>query len=111
MSGADLPPPPARMLVNADEFVLRGSRKAGPSGRWQIQLRNNGEDEHDLAVRRSDGRVIARTPIVDPDGLSTIRIRLRPGKYRLFCGVSDHEALGMSWPLVIRAPRLPTTAP
>lgn len=111
MSGADLPPPPARMLVNADEFMLNGSRKAGPSGRWQIQLRNNGEDVHDLAIRRGDGRVIARTPIVDPDGLNTIRIRLRPGTYRLFCGTADHESRGMSWPLIVRAPKVRTTAP
>ncbi len=99
------------MLVNADEFVLHGSRKAGPSGRWRIQLRNNGEDVHDLAVRRADGRVIARSPIVDPDGLSTITIRLRPGTYRLFCGVADHQALGMSWPLIVRVPKVRTTAP
>lgn len=111
MPAADLPPPPARMLVNADEFLFNGSRRAGPSGRWRIQLRNNGEDDHDLALRRADGTVIARTPIVGPAELDTVTIRLRPGRYTLFCGVSDHEARGMSWPLTVRVPRVRTTAP
>ena len=99
------------MLVNADEFVFNGSRKAGPSGRWQIQLRNNGEDVHDLIVRRADGRVIAHMGIVDPDGLGSVRVRLKPGDYRLFCGVADHEDLGMSWRLIVRVPKVRTTAP
>lgn len=111
MPVADLPPPPARMLVNADEFLLNGSRRAGPSGRWQIQMRNNGEDDHDLGIRRADGTVIAQTPIVGPAKLDTIKVRLKPGRYTLFCGVSDHEALGMSWPLVVRIPKVRTTAP
>lgn len=99
------------MLVNADEFVLNGSRKAGPSGRWQIQLRNNGEDVHDLKVRRPDGRIIAQMPLVGPDRLGTVTVRLKPGKYRLFCSISGHEALGMSWRLIVRVPKVRTTAP
>ena len=111
MPAVDLPPPPARMLVNADEFLFNGSRKAGPSGRWQIQLRNNGEDVHDLSVRRPDGRVITQMGIVDPDGLGSVKVRLKPGDYQLFCGVADHEALGMSWRLIVRVPKVRTTAP
>ena len=99
------------MLVNADEYVFNGSRKAGPSGKWQIQLRNNGEDPHDLAVRRSDGRVVAQSAEIDPNGLGTIKVRLKPGTYQLFCGIAGHEALGMSWRLVVRVPKVRTTAP
>jgi len=99
------------MLVNAADFLFNGSRKAGPSGRWQIQLRNNGQDEHDLGIRRTDGRVVAQMGIVNPDRLGTITVRLKAGTYRLFCGVADHEALGMSWRLIVRVPRVRTTAP
>ena len=111
MPAAHLPPPPARMLVNAAEFLFNGSRKAGPSGKWQIQLRNNGQDVHDLGIRGADGRVIAQMGVVDPDRLGTIAVRLTPGTYRLFCGVADHEALGMSWRLIVRVPKVRTTAP
>jgi hypothetical protein len=99
------------MLVSADEFIFNGSRRAGPSGKWQIQLRNNGEDVHDLGVRRADGVVIAQSATVDPDGLDTVKIRLKPGTYRLFCGIADHEARGMSWRLIVRVPKVRTTAP
>lgn len=111
MAAVDLPPPPARMLVNADEFFLNGSRRAGPSGLWRIQLRNNGEDVHDLAVRRPDGTAIATIPLIFPDAVGAVRVRLRPGSYRLICTISDHEARGMSWGLVVRKPKVRTTAP
>jgi hypothetical protein len=111
MPAADLPTPPARMLVNAIEFVFNGSRKAGPSGRWQIQLRNNGQDDHDLGIRNGAGRIVAQTAIIRPNSLGAIKVRLQPGTYRLFCGVADHEALGMSWRLIVRRPKVRTTAP
>ena len=95
----------------ADEFFLNGSRRAGPSGRWRFQFRNNGEDDHDLRVRRSGGAIVASSLIVHPGGLQTVQVRLRPGRYTLFCSLSDHEARGMSWSLVVRAPKLRMTAP
>lgn len=99
------------MLVNADEFLLNGSRRAGPSGRWTIQMRNNGEDVHDLGVRRTDGVVLATIPVVDPAGLGSVTVRLKPGSYTLFCSISDHESRGMAWRLVVRKPKVRTTAP
>ena len=111
MLAAHPPPPPARMLVNAADFLFSGSRKAGPSGRWRLQLRNNGQDEHDLRIRRADGKVIGQIGIVNPNGLGTITVRLKPGTYRLFCGVADHEALGMSLRLIVRVPHVRTTTP
>ncbi len=103
--------PPAKILVYAREFRLNGSRMAGPSGTWRLQLRNIGEDEHDLAVRRADGVTIATTPIVFPSATGTIRVRLKPGRYTLYCRVAGHEALGMSAPLIVRKPKIRTTAP
>ena len=112
MPAADLPLPPARMLISADEFVYRGSRRAGPSGKWNLQLRNNGEDDHDLLLRRNaDGVVIADSGIVHPDTTGTVKIRLKPGRYTLFCSIADHESLGMRWGLIVRVPKHRTTAP
>jgi hypothetical protein len=99
------------MLVYADEFILNGSRRAGPSGLWRIQFRNNGEDDHDLKVRRATGVVVAASRIVRPAGLQTVQVRLKPGRYILFCSISDHELRGMKWSLVTRIPKVRTTAP
>jgi hypothetical protein len=111
MAAADLPLPPARILVNADEYVFNGSRRAGPSGRWRFQLRNIGEDDHDLAVRNAAGTVISSSPVVNPGTVFDVKIRLKPGKYVLFCTISDHEVRGMKWDLSVRKPKVRTTAP
>ena len=111
MAVAALPPQPAPMLVHADEYLLNGSRRAGPSGRWRFQLRNNGEDDHDLRIRRPCGAVLASIPVIHPSAMGTLRVRLAPGRYTLFCGISDHEARGMIWQLVVRVPKVRTTVP
>lgn len=98
------------MLVYADEYFLNGSRRAGPSGLWRLQFRNNGEDDHDLAIRRPSGAILVNSPKVRPAGLQTVRVRLKPGRYILFCTISDHELRGMRWTLIVRAPTLRTTA-
>jgi hypothetical protein len=100
------------MLVYADEYFFNGSRRAGPSGLWRIQFRNNGEDDHDLRVRRaSGGLVLASSRIVRPAGLQTVQVRLKPGRYTLFCSIADHELRGMKWSLLVRAPKVRVTAP
>ncbi|MEW6582668.1 MAG: hypothetical protein AB1416_07910, partial [Actinomycetota bacterium] len=95
------PPPPARMLVFADEFRLGTSRARLPAGRVVIQVRSIGEDDHDLRVRRSDGTVAGATPVVHPGRLAQLRLRLRPGRYTLYCGLAGHEAAGMRARLVV----------
>lgn len=109
---AQPPLPPARILVHADEFFFNGSRKAGPSGKWKINLRNIGEDDHDIRVRRdSDGVVLKRSATLLPKQNTAIVLRLKPGRYTLFCGVADHEARGMKVSLIVRKPKVRTTAP
>jgi uncharacterized cupredoxin-like copper-binding protein len=90
------------MLVFASEFRLSASRRVVPSGRVWIQLTNIGEDDHDLAVRRRDGRLVGVTREVRPGGLATLRVRLAPGRYTLVCTVSGHEGHGMTAPLTVR---------
>jgi hypothetical protein len=67
------------------------------------ELKNNGEDDHDLAVRNPRGRIIATTGVVRHGALGRLRVRLRPGRYVLVCTLADHEALGMRSVLVVRA--------
>ena len=47
------PPPPARLQVVAQEFRYTLSRTTLVSGRAIVELRNAGEDAHDLVLRRS----------------------------------------------------------
>jgi hypothetical protein len=96
-------PPPARLLAFASEFRLGTSRAKAPAGVLVAQLKNIGQDDHDLAVRNARGRVVASTGVVTHGAIGQLRVRLRPGRYVLVCTLGDHEALGMRSVLVVRA--------
>jgi hypothetical protein len=89
---------PSRLLVSEDEFHTVLSRSQIAPGRAIIQLFNRGEDDHDLRLRRITRRAgapIARWPLTHPSELSELSIRVRTGRYRLWCSLPGHRALGM----------------
>jgi plastocyanin len=94
---ADLPPhPPTAVGVGEREWRISVYRSKVPTGRVKFNVRNFGEDGHDLAVRTADGRVLGTLPELKPGRTGTLTLRLRkPGRYRLFCSLEGHEALGM----------------
>ena len=103
---AALPPPPARVQVVAQEFRYALSRQTIRAGWAVIELRNAGEDAHDLLMRRVGGKRVYVWPVA-PSGTGVVReFKLLPGTYRLYCGVGNHRALGMQATLVVtrRAP-------
>ena len=94
--------PPARLQVVAREFSLALSRpklKAGPA---IVELVNLGQDAHDLRLRRIGGTMIYAMPAVQPGRHAALRTKLRAGRYRLWCSVANHRALGMRATLVVR---------
>jgi azurin len=94
------------VLVFAREFRLSSSRSSAPAGRVAIQLANQGEDAHDLSVRRDGGTtVLATTGEVTPGSVGALRVTLRPGRYVFFCAAPGHEALGMRSVLTVKAAR------
>lgn len=96
-------PAPARVLVSADEFSLALSRLSVRGGPAVVQLVNYGEDDHDLALRRiATGARVYRLGIVHPGGTGELDVRLRPGRYALWCTLAGHRARGMAATLVVR---------
>ena len=95
-------PAPARLGVSAREFHLVLSRASVKAGVVVIQLQNDGEDVHDLRVRRIGGVHLFRFPLTSPGDDSELAIRMRPGRYRLWCSVADHAQLGMRAVLRVR---------
>jgi hypothetical protein len=94
---------PSRLLVESREFNLvlsRGSVKAGDS---IVQLVNQGEDPHDLRLRRvGGGRGAGSIAETLPGELGEWSGRLRRGRYRLWCSLDGHRALGMRAVLRVR---------
>ena len=93
---------PSRVQVTALEFEYRLSRLSVRQGPVLIELVNYGEDEHDLVLRRVGGSRSWRLRKILPGQRATLSVRLRPGTYRLWCAVADHQARGMRATLRVR---------
>jgi hypothetical protein len=89
------PPPPARVQVVAQEFRFSLSRTVIKHGWAIVELRNIGEDAHDLRLRRVGGTRIWVWPVAQPGQTIDKELKLLPGTYRLSCGVANHAQLGM----------------
>jgi uncharacterized cupredoxin-like copper-binding protein len=95
-------PTPARLGVGASEFHLTLSRPSVKAGVVEIELQNDGQDPHDLRVRRVGGTHIFSIPLTGPGKRRSVEIHVRPGRYRLWCSVADHRAVGMQTLLRVR---------
>jgi plastocyanin len=95
------PPPPARVQVVAQEFRYSMSRRTIKAGAAIVQLRNMGQDAHDLRMKRVGGTRVYSWPEVQPGDVFDRALKLLPGRYVLWCGVANHRALGMTVTLVV----------
>jgi hypothetical protein len=103
-ASAGAAPGPPRLLVTGREYDLTLSRATIDSGNAIVQFANDGEDPHDLRIKRvgvaGDGRGAGETA---PGGLAQFRSKLRPGaRYVLWCSLANHRALGMVAHLHVR---------
>ncbi|HMJ33558.1 MAG TPA: hypothetical protein VK501_06550 [Baekduia sp.] len=105
MLAADVPPAPAALAARAQaptaigigerEFSIAVYRPRVRAGHLKLNVRNLGEDAHDLVVRRG-GRTFATLAPVKPGATGVLRLTLRTrGRYQLVCTVADHAARGM----------------
>jgi copper binding plastocyanin/azurin family protein len=97
------PPPsspelPRFVSVSAREWSLTLSRPVVGTGSVTVELRNVGEDPHNLVLSPDDG---SHTPLSEwaetgPGEHLRKAVTLPPGRYLLFCSLEGHEAAGMS---------------
>ncbi len=86
----------ARFAAIQPEFRLLSRPYVGAGSVW-IELRNVGEDPHNLVVS-PDG---SHSPLgsfstLDPGLYERRTVALAPRRYQLWCSLEGHEALGMS---------------
>ena len=118
--GGDASASATRARVTEKDFRITAPRSA-VAGELLLTVVNKGPDNHELIVVRKTG---ARLPFrsdgltVDEDALEAVkqsslepgppsstrilRLRLRPGRYVLFCNMSGHFLAGMRAELVVR---------
>jgi hypothetical protein len=87
---------PTAVGVGEREWRVALYRSTVPVGLVRFNVRNFGEDGHDLAVRNRKGRVRGQMPEIRPGARGSLTVRLRrPGRFVVFCSLAGHEALGM----------------
>ena len=70
-------------------------------GQVTFRARDTGRLPHNVSVRGPGGeRVVLSTML--PGDSDEATIRLRPGSYRLFCAIANHEELGQYATLHVR---------
>jgi len=102
---APLQHPPARVQVVAQEFRYSLSRSRVTSGRVIVELVNRGQDTHDLDLRRIGGTHVFHFPSVLPGQVVDRELKLRPGRYLLWCAIADHSERGMHAVLRVVRPK------
>ena len=91
------PPLPSFVSVAAKEFSLTLSRPLVGAGDVRVELRNVGEDPHNLVVSPEGTHTpLASFSTLDPGLYERRTVMLAPGRYPLWCSLESHEALGMS---------------
>ena len=91
------PAPPRFVSVAAREFSLTLSRPLVGAGAVTVELRNSGEDPHNLVVSpEGTHTALASFSEIDPGTYERRSVPLAPGRYQLWCSLEFHEDLGMS---------------
>jgi mono/diheme cytochrome c family protein len=70
-----------------------------PPGSVQLVMKNQGNVEHNIAVRNGTEE---KGPVVPPGGMSQVSANLKPGKYVFYCSVPGHEEGGMKGNLTVK---------
>ena len=97
------PAPPRSVSVAAREFSLTLSRPFVGAGSVLIELRNSGEDPHNLVVSPEGTHdPLASFSEIDPGTYERRSVTVAPGRYKLWCSLQSHEALGMSTTLRVQ---------
>jgi plastocyanin len=92
--------------IGEREYSIAVYRPRVRPGRLKLNVRNLGEDVHDLVVKRAGKRVGGLSTVIKPGATATLRLNLRtPGRYLLVCTVADHERRGMRATLTVSTRR------
>jgi plastocyanin len=105
-TGAPLDAKGTAVGVSEREFRISPYRRTVATGHVKFNVKNFGEDVHDLVVVSPKGRRLGTTGEIGAGNQGVLRLKLKsPGVYRLICTQADHAARGMKSRITVRAPR------
>lgn len=91
-----------RVSARASEYYWVLSRPKVRAGELTVELNNQGEDPHNLNLRREgDEGDPLQIPETDSEEVTSASFDLPAGKYRLWCSLPEHEEKGMRTTLTV----------
>jgi plastocyanin len=104
-SAGEAATPSTAVGIGEREFSIAVYRRTVPPGEVRFNIRNFGEDAHNLVVLGRTGRPLAQSAEIRAGRRATLAVNLRrTGTYRLICTAADHTSRGMTAKLVVRKP-------
>ena len=95
-------PATRNLTATGKKLAFSRSSLSAPAGSVKLVLTNNsGTFRHNVSVK-GDGIKVRKGKVVRKGGLSTVTIRLAPGRYTYFCSVGSHAKNGMHGTLTVR---------
>jgi len=96
---------PTAVGIAQREFHITPYRRSVPVGAVKLNIRNFGEDVHNLVIR-GPGGFRATGPDVDSGANASWTVRMRKaGTYSLLCTRANHLSLGMKSKLKVVRPK------
>ncbi|MFL5844590.1 MAG: cupredoxin domain-containing protein [Solirubrobacteraceae bacterium] len=109
--GDPKPEPAENMTIGLrlDEYRIMPQAVSAPAGHLRLIMRNLGTLPHNVVVTTipevgsDDPAVeIARTETVHAGERTEVSFTLKPGTYRLYCAIGNHDDLGQAGTLVVK---------
>jgi plastocyanin len=90
-----------RVAFALDDFSISPQKVRVPAGRVTFTATDRGRTTHTLRVTDGVHDLLSITTL-HPGARGSASATLRPGIYKLYCAIANHEALGMWGTLVVR---------
>jgi uncharacterized cupredoxin-like copper-binding protein len=91
---------PRTITISGTEFAFAVSATELSPGSYVLELRNEGQLGHDLAIE-GPGVDEEKTPVIDPGATADLEVELESGDYELWCTVPGHRDAGMEAELTV----------
>jgi plastocyanin len=93
--------PTGKFTVTLDDYLIRPQTIHVPKGELTVTVTNHGLLGHTFRIRSANHDVLKFTTIKPGETRPPRTFKLAPGRYTMYCALSNHEELGMHGTLVV----------
>ncbi len=92
-------PGAGNLTIGETEYKLMPARATAKAGAVTVVAKNDGAIVHTLEVEGNG--VEKKTGQIQAGSSSSLKLKLKPGTYKMYCTVAGHRQLGMNGTLVV----------